>query len=83
MSFSDEQALVIKLLIGNGHKEHRIAALFDCNQGRISEVRTGARNANVPWPTLHVGDTGKVIGGNRRGVHKGRRVAPAKKTGSP
>lgn len=47
-------AATIKLLLALGHQHKRIAALFDCNQGRISEIATGRRFADVPILTGHV-----------------------------
>lgn len=40
-------AATIKLLLGLGHQQKRIAALFDVNQGRISEIASGRKYAEV------------------------------------
>lgn len=52
--FSKQDIAVIVLLKQLGYFEHRIAALFDVNQGRISEVWTGKRDENgmKPEPDL-------------------------------
>jgi hypothetical protein len=42
------QVAVIKARLKAGEYQHRIAADFDLNQGRISEIRTGKRFADVP-----------------------------------
>ena len=41
--FSDQDAAVIRLLWTMGYKQHRIASLFDCTQGRITEIVTGQK----------------------------------------
>jgi len=43
-----EQVSTIKARLARGDYQHRIAADFDLNQGRISEIATGKRFANVP-----------------------------------
>jgi hypothetical protein len=43
-----EQVSIIKARIAEGEYQHRIAADFDLNQGRISEIATGKRFASVP-----------------------------------
>lgn len=43
-----EQVAVIKARIIRGDYQHRIAADFDLNQGRISEIANGKRFADVP-----------------------------------
>jgi hypothetical protein len=40
-------AAVVKLLLSQGLFVHRIAAMFDVNPGRISEIKTGRRFADV------------------------------------
>lgn len=39
---------IIKLRLKRGDLQHRIAADFDINAGRISEINTGKRFPNVP-----------------------------------
>jgi hypothetical protein len=39
---------VIKRRIRQGEFLHRIAADYDVNPGRISEIKTGQRFANIP-----------------------------------
>ncbi len=41
-------AAIIKMRIRKGELFSRIAADFDVNQGRISEINTGKRFAEVP-----------------------------------
>ena len=43
-----EQVSIIKARIAMGEYQHRIAADFDLNQGRISEIATGKRFASIP-----------------------------------
>lgn len=38
----------IKYLLAQGELQHRIAARFDINSGRISEINTGKRFAHIP-----------------------------------
>jgi len=39
---------IIKLRLKRGDLQHRIAADYDINAGRISEINTGKRFPNVP-----------------------------------
>ena len=43
-----EQVSIIKARLVRGEYQHRIAADFDLNQGRISEISTGKRFADIP-----------------------------------
>ena len=43
-----EQVSIIKARIAEGEYQQRIAADFDLNQGRISEIATGKRYASIP-----------------------------------
>jgi hypothetical protein len=43
-----EQVSIIKARLRRGDFQHRIAADFDLNQGRISEIATGKRFPEVP-----------------------------------
>ena len=43
-----DQVSKIKARLVPGEFQHRIAADFDLNQGRISEIATGKRFADVP-----------------------------------
>lgn len=54
------EVAIVRLLIDVGFQHKRIAALFDCNQGRIAEIATGARGPGIsyhfrplkgPWST--------------------------------
>ena len=45
---TSEQVSIIKARIAQGEYQHRIAADFDLNQGRISEIATGKRFASTP-----------------------------------
>ena len=45
---TSEQVSIIKARLRRGDFQHRIAADYDLNQGRISEIATGKRFANVP-----------------------------------
>lgn len=42
----------IKGLLVKGIHQHRIAAMYDLNQGRISEIATGKRWPHIK-PTVH------------------------------
>jgi len=43
-----DEVSLIKARLLNGDFQHRIAADFDLNQGRISEIKTGKRYAHIP-----------------------------------
>lgn len=43
----EDDAAMIKALLALEFQQRRIAALFDVNQGRISEIATGARFGDV------------------------------------
>ena len=43
-----EQVSIIKSRIARGEYQHRIAADYDINQGRISEIATGKRFSSIP-----------------------------------
>jgi hypothetical protein len=43
-----EQVSIINSRIARGENQHRIAADFDLNQGRISEIATGKRFSSIP-----------------------------------
>lgn len=40
---------IAKLLIDVGFQHKRVAALFDCNQGRIAEIATGQNGKGVGY----------------------------------
>ena len=43
-----EMAAMIKFLVGRvGLFQHQVAAMFDINQGRVSEVMNGKRHPDV------------------------------------
>lgn len=44
-TLTSEQVTLVKRLLLAGELQHRIAAQFDVNQGRISEISTGKRRA--------------------------------------
>jgi hypothetical protein len=43
-----DDAAIIKKRLAQGEFQHRIAADFDVNSGRISEINTGKRYPEVP-----------------------------------
>lgn len=45
----DLEIAVVKLLVDIGFQHKRVAALFDCNQGRIAEIATGQKGADVGY----------------------------------
>lgn len=45
---TQHDAAIIKKLLNTGCFQHVIAASFGVNQGRISEINTGKRYADVP-----------------------------------
>lgn len=52
-----QEVSIIKARIVRGDYQHRIAADFDLNQGRISEIATGKRFPKIqpaPKEALHV-----------------------------
>lgn len=45
---SPEDISIIKARLRRGEFQHRIAADYDLNPGRISEINTGKRFPNIP-----------------------------------
>lgn len=43
----DLEIALVRLLIRVGFQHKRIAALFDCNQGRIAEISTGEKRPEI------------------------------------
>ncbi|WP_169543591.1 hypothetical protein [Sneathiella aquimaris] len=54
-----EDVSEIKTRLKRGDYQHRIAADYDLNQGRISEIAKGKRFEHVP-PALRIGKTGDL-----------------------
>jgi hypothetical protein len=52
------EVALIELLAGLGFHNKRIAALFDCNQGRISDYDSPP----PPW-SFEIKGVGKIVGG--------------------
>ena len=48
MAITQENASVVKLALRKGYIQHDIAAYFHDNQGRVSEINTGKKHADVP-----------------------------------
>lgn len=57
-SLNREDAAVIKLRLSHDEKQHDIAADYGVNQGRISEIKTGKKFADV-LPALYLPDEKK------------------------
>lgn len=53
-TLTPEQVSIIKARIANGDYQHRIAADFDLNQGRVSEIATGKRFAEISPAPMEV-----------------------------
>jgi len=49
---------IIKARLLKGEYQHRIAADYDLNQGRISEIAKGKRFAHIPAASLPAGNGG-------------------------
>ena len=45
---NEHTAPIVKLALRLGYWQHVIAAYFDDNQGRVSEINTGKRYASAP-----------------------------------
>lgn len=45
----DPEIALVKLLVDVGFQHKRIAALFDCNQGRIAEIATGKKGRGIGY----------------------------------
>ena len=45
----DIEIAITRLLLDVGFHHKRIAALFDCNQGRIAEIATGQNRPGVSY----------------------------------
>lgn len=43
------EVALTKLLIDVGFQHKRIAALFDCNQGRVAEISRGHKGKNISY----------------------------------
>lgn len=52
VELDEQDAAVIKLLLAEGFAQKRIAALFDVNQGRISEINSGNKFTHVQTPKM-------------------------------
>lgn len=48
MSITAENAPIVKLALRLGYWQHKIAAYFDDNQGRVSEIKNGKRYPRAP-----------------------------------
>lgn len=46
---SETEIAIVKMLCDAGFHHKRIAALFDCNQGRIAEINKGQNGAHVNY----------------------------------
>ena len=46
-ALSSQQAALIKGMLARGDRQSDIAAYFSCNQGRVAEISTGAKFAEV------------------------------------
>lgn len=53
-TLTTEQVAIIKARIAKGDYQHRIAADFDLNQGRVSEIATGKRFSEIPPALMEV-----------------------------
>jgi hypothetical protein len=42
-----DQVAIAKGLLARGEKQHDIAAFLGCNGGRVAEIKTGAKHADV------------------------------------
>jgi hypothetical protein len=47
MKLTEENAALIKGMLERGDKQHDIAAFFGVNGGRVAEIKTGAKFADV------------------------------------
>lgn len=54
----DLEIAIVKLLLDIGFQHKRIAALFDCNQGRIAEIATGKKGTGVGYEFRILEDCG-------------------------
>jgi predicted XRE-type DNA-binding protein len=57
-TLTKKDAAIIRVLLSNGFQTKRIAALFDVNQGRISEINSGKKFArkDVRYPIKRRGE---------------------------
>lgn len=55
ISLDEEDASIVKGMLARGDRQHDIAAWFGVNGGRIGDISTGAKFANVP-----IADDGKL-----------------------
>ena len=59
---TDLDIAVAKMLLRCGYAQHRIASLFDVNQGRIAEISTGERGGDIQPAILLTGRDGWSFG---------------------
>jgi hypothetical protein len=48
ISLSDREAAIVKGMLARGDRAHDVASWFGVNSGKIAEIATGGRFANVP-----------------------------------
>lgn len=53
ITLSEEDAAIVKGMLRRGDRQHDIAAWFGVNGGRIGEISTGAKFANVIEASVH------------------------------
>lgn len=63
ISLTEADASIVKGMLARGDRQHDIAAWFGVNGGRIAEVATGAKFANVPAQTSNLPPRGPYISG--------------------
>jgi hypothetical protein len=58
MSLTNKEASIVLGMAARGDAEHRIAAHFDVNQGRIAEIKGGSYGAIPLAPAIELPPTG-------------------------
>jgi len=72
ISLSEEDAAIVKGMLDRGDRQHDVAAWFSVNGGRIAEVATGEKFAEVamittnlpppgPYPTVRASQKAKQL----------------------
>ena len=63
ITLSDEDASVVKGMLDRGDRQHDIAAWFGVNGGRIAEISTGSKFANVATQKYDLPPPGPYLSG--------------------
>lgn len=66
MALTNKDASIVLGMAARGDSEHRIAAYFDVNQGRVAEIKGGSYGSISAAPTADLPPTGSPAVKGRR-----------------